>query len=149
MIILIGIVICVVISMVTSFFFPEFNPGNGAVSTLYTVSGIMFSIGMSLIVTSSAAGVKNIRIRNGIRKEIYIVRNHFIECFVLVSFLYILLYSEVDKNHSLNIYNDFSLKYSHLLILIIAYSIVYFVCNFLAIQRLNYQIEDALDKDQK
>lgn len=90
MIILIGIVICVVISMVTSFFFPEFNPGNGAVSTLYTVSGIMFSIGMSLIVTSSAAGVKNIRIRNGIRKEIYIVRNHFIECFVLVSFLYIL-----------------------------------------------------------
>jgi magnesium-transporting ATPase (P-type) len=149
MIILIGIVICVVISMVTSFFFPEFNPGNGAVSTLYTVSGIMFSIGMSLIVTSSAAGVKNIRIRNGIRKEIYIVRNHFIECFVLVSFLYILLYSEVDKNHSLNIYNDFSLKYSHLLILIIAYSIVYFVWNFLAIQRLNYQIEDALDKDQK
>lgn len=77
-------VVCVIISMITSFFFPDFNPGNGAVSTLYTVSGIMFSIGMSLIVTSSAAGVKNIRIRNGIRKEIHIVRNHFIECFVLI-----------------------------------------------------------------
>lgn len=51
-------VVCVIISMITSFFFPDFNPGNGAVSTLYTVSGIMFSIGMSLIVTSSAAGVK-------------------------------------------------------------------------------------------
>ncbi len=140
-------VVCVIISMITSFFFPDFNPGNGAVSTLYTVSGIMFSIGMSLIVTSSAAGVKNIRIRNGIRKEIHIVRNHFIECFVLISIFYILLCSAADKHDSLPIYDNFSLKYSHLLIFTIAYSIVYFVWNFLAIQRLNYQIEDALDKD--
>ena len=147
MIILIGMVVCVIISMITSFFFPDFNPGNGVVSTLYTVSGIMFSIGMSLIVTSSAAGVKNIRIRNGIRKEIHIVRTHFIECFVLISILYILLCSAADKHSSLPIHENFSLKYSHVLIFTIAYSIVYFVWNFLAIQRLNYQIEDALDKD--
>lgn len=148
MIILIGMVICVIISMITSFFFPDFNPGDGAVSTLYTVSGIMFSIGMSLIVTSSAAGVKNTRIRNGIRKEIHNVQNHFIKCFVLISILYILLCSAADEHKSIHIYNNFSLKYSHLLVFIIAYSIVYFVWNFLAIQRLNYQIEDALDKDE-
>lgn len=100
-------VVCVIISMITSFFFPDFNPGNGAVSTLYTVSGIMFSIGMCLIVTSSAAGVKNIRIRNGIRKEIHIVRNHFIECFVLISILYILLCSAADKHSSLPIHGEF------------------------------------------
>ena len=58
MILFIGIVACVIISVITSFFFPDFNPGNGTVSTLYTVSGIMFSIGMSLIVTPIAAGVK-------------------------------------------------------------------------------------------
>lgn len=140
-------VICVIISMITSFFFPEFNPGNGAVSTLYTVSGIMFSIGMSLIVTSSAVGVKNIRIRNGIRKEIHIVRNHFIECFVLISILYILLSSAADKHGFFTIFENLSLKYSHVLVFTIAYSIIYFVWNFLAIQRLNYQIEDALDKE--
>lgn len=148
MIILIGIVICVVISITTSFFFPDFNPGDGAVSTLYTISGIMFSIGMSLIVTSSAAGVKNTRIRNGIRKEIHKVRNHFIECFVLISILYILLCSAADKHSIITIYGNISLKYSHLLVFVIAYSIVYFVWNFLAIQRLNYQIEDALDKNE-
>lgn len=141
-------VICVILSMITSFFFPDFNPGEGAVSTLYTVSGIMFSIGMSLIVTSSAAGVKNTRIRNGIRKEIHTVRNHFIECFVLISILYILLCSAADKHKVIQIFENFSLKYSHLLVSIIAYSIVYFVWNFLAIQRLNYQIEDALDKNE-
>lgn len=146
--ILFGMVVCVVISMITSLLFPDFNPGSGAVSTLYTVSGIMFSIGMSLIVTSSAAGVKNIRIRNGIRKEIHIVRNHFIECFVLISIFYILLYSTADAHKGFLVFSYFSLKYSHLLTLAIAYSILYFVWNFLAIQRLNYQIEDALDKNE-
>lgn len=148
MTILIGMVICVIISMITSFFFPDFNPGEGTVSTLYTVSGIMFSIGMSLIVTSSAGEVKNTRIRNGIRKEIHKVRNHFIVCFVLISILYIFLCSAADKHSIIHLYKDFSLKYSHLLVFIIAYSIVYFVWNFLAIQRLNYQIEDALDKNE-
>lgn len=148
MIILIGIVICVIISMITSFFFPDFNPGDGAVSTLYTISGIMFSIGMSLIVTSSAGEVKNTRIRNGIRKEIHKVRTHFIQCFVLISILYILLCSAADQHSVIPLYKDFSLKYSHLLVLTIAYSVVYFVWNFLAIQRLNYQIEDALDKKE-
>lgn len=140
-------VICVIISMITSFIFPDFNPGSGAVSTLYTVAGIMFSIGMSLIVTSSAAGVKNIRIRNGIRKEIHKVRNHFIECFVFVSFLYVLLSVE-GASITIPVHEDYSFKCSHLLIIVMAYSIMYFVWNFLAIQRLNYQIEDALDKKE-
>lgn len=140
--------LCVVCSMTTSFFFPDFNPGEGAVSTLYTVSGIMFSIGMSLLVTSSAAGVKNPRIRKGIRNELRKVRNHFIECFVLISVLYILLCSSADKHSVLFIYENLSLRFSHLLVFTIAYSIVYFVWNFLAIQRLNYQIEDALDKNE-
>ncbi len=129
------------------FFFPDFNPGNGAVSTLYTVSGIMFSIGMSLIVTSSAAGVKNIRIRNGIRKEIHIVRNHFIECFVLISILYILLCSAADKHSSLPIHENFSLKYFSCTYIYDSLFHCILRLNFLAIQRLNYQIEDALDKD--
>ena len=147
MIILIGIVICVIISMVISFFFPDFNPGDGIVSTLYTVSGIMFSIGMSLIVTSNAAGEKNTRIRNGIRKEICRVRNHFIGCFVSVSILYLILCAIENKHDTIPIYGNFSLKCSHLLMVITIYSIIYFIWNFLAIQRLNYQIEDALDKN--
>lgn len=147
MTILIGMVICVIVSMITSFFFPDFNPGNGTVSTLYTVSGIMFSIGMSLIVTSSAAGVKNTRIRSGIRKEICKVRNHFIGCFVSISILFLIFCAVENKYDSFPIYGGFSLKCSHLLVFITVYSIIYFIWNFLAIQRLNYQIEDALDKN--
>lgn len=146
MILFIGIVACVIISVVTSFFFPDFNPGNGTVSTLYTVSGIMFSIGMSLIVTPIAAGVKNVRIRNGIRKEINKVRNHFIECFVFMSIIYIVFCAIEDKYHTIQICEKFTFKCPQFVMFIMAYSIIYFIWNFLAIQRLNYQIEDALNK---
>ena len=146
MIILIGIVICVIVSLITSFFFPDFNPGNGTMSTLYTISGIMFSIGMSLIVTSSVAGIKNTRIRNGIRKEINKVRNHFIACFLFVSILYLLQSVIKDKFCFIHIYGNFSFNNLHLLITLIFYSIIYFIFNYLAIQRLNYQIEEALEQ---
>lgn len=126
------------------FLFPGFQSGKwSCVHSLYCFRYYVFYRDEPYC----AAGVKNIRIRNGIRKEIHIVRNHFIECFVLISILYILLCSAADKHSSLPIHENFSLKYSHVLIFTIAYSIVYFVWNFLAIQRLNYQIEDALDKD--
>lgn len=146
MILFIGIVACVIISVITSFFFPDFNPGNGTVSTLYTVSGIMFSIGMSLIVTPIASGVKNVRIRNDIRKEINKVRNHFIECFIFISIIYIVFCAIEDKYHTIPICEKFAFKCSQLVMFIMAYSIIYFIWNFLAIQRLNYQIEDALNK---
>jgi len=148
MIILIGIVTCVIISLITSFLFPDLIFGNGTVSTLYTVSGIMFSIGMSLIVTSSAAGVKNTRIKKGIRKEICKVRNHFIGCFISISILYLLLSALGNKCNGFIMYGSFSLKYSHLLMFTMIYSIIYFIWNFLSIQHLNYQIEDAVDENK-
>ena len=147
MTILIGMAICVIISMITSFFFPEFDPGCGAVSSLYTVSGIMFSIGMSLIVTFRAVGVKNPRIKKGIRKEIIRVRNCFICNFIIVSILYMIMYPAIEKQNSLIVYDIYLLKFSHLLIFIVIYSILYFIWNFLAIQRLNHQIEDTVEKE--
>jgi hypothetical protein len=146
--ILIGMVICVIVSMITSFFFPGFNPESGTVSTLYTISGIMFSIGMSLIITSNTSGVKNIRIRDGIRRELCVVRNHFIWYFAIASFLFVFLYSGVEKKECFLIYGSFILKYSHLLVFTTAYTITFLILNFLAIQRLNIQIEDALDKSE-
>lgn len=147
--VLIGIVVCVTLSIVTSSCFPDFNPENDAVSTLYTVSGIMFSIGMSLSITFNTSGVKNLRIRKGIRNELRIVRNHFIWCFTVASLLYMSLYSGLKEFKEFIIHSPVVLKYSHLLVFTIAYAISFFVWNFLAIQRLNNQIEDALNEHDK
>jgi len=146
--ILAGMVICVIVSMITSFFIQDFNPESGTVSTLYTISGIMFSIGMSLIITSNTSGVKNIRIRNGIRRELCVVRNHFIWYFAIASLLFVSLYSGVGEKKYFLIYDSFILKYSHLLVFTTVYTITFFILNFLSIQRLNIQIEDAVDENK-
>lgn len=143
MTIFIGIVLSIIISIITSSLLPIFNWEESTVSTLYTVSGIMFSIGMSLIVTTSASDIKNKNYRKGIRTEIKSVRDKFIMCFALISLIYVFL--PINEPEScFVIYKVIQLNYSHLLICIMLYSIIYFIRNFLAIQQLKDEIEDAL-----
>ena len=145
---LFGIIVCTILSICTSSFYQCFNPSSGIISTLYTVSGIMFSIGMSLLITINTSGVKNKRIKKGIRKELDVVRNHYIGCFAFVSILFILLSSGIDSSKEIKLYNCYCIKYSHELVLILVYSIAFFIFNFIALQRLNLSIENALNAEE-
>lgn len=144
----IGILVCVVISVLTSFFFPGYNPDKDVVMTLYTIAGIMFSIGMSLCITSNTSGVKNLIIKRAIRSGMKRVRTKFIVCFSIVSGFYIIkdfkLFNQLSINNS-NFHFDY--KYDHLVIFLAAYSIIYMVSNFIAIQNLNLQIEDTINSE--
>ena len=53
----------------------------GLISTLYNVSGIMFSIGLGLIVTFNLSGIRNREYIKEIRKNIANIRNIFISYF--------------------------------------------------------------------
>ncbi|RHA79013.1 hypothetical protein [Phocaeicola coprophilus] len=148
--IIIGSVICFIISLVMSLF-DGLYIGKDVISTLYTVSGIMFSIGMSLTVISHTSGVKNKDIRLSIRKEIKRVRNNFIYCFSLATILYMLLISFISDDGISEIYYSIlngiiKFKISHLLATYMVYSIIYFTINFISIQRLNESIEEELNK---
>jgi hypothetical protein len=140
---IIGICICVLLSIVTSLF--KINISKEAISTIYTVSGIMFSIGMSLVVTSNTSGVKNKIVKDAIRDKLKDVRSKFLVCFVLISILYIIIIS-IDTNE-LIIFNSFSFNYYHLLSFILLYSIIYFIGNFISIEKLNHEIQDAVDTE--
>ena len=147
--VVINILICTALAITTSFLFPDFNPGKDSISSLYTVSGIMFSIGMSLCVTSNTSGVKNLRIKKGIRKEMLTVRNHFIQYFAFSSLLYVFLFSVIEKQGEICLLEILPLRYSHLLMFVIAFSIIFFIWNFLSIQKLNIQIEDAINDENE
>lgn len=139
---LIGILLSGVISVLLSSFFPSFS-WDSKISTLYAVSGIMFSIGMSIIVTSSFAKVKNKKIRERIHHSYNIVRNSYVSYFLFVSVLYMLL----DKdNKVIDLYHTLKFSYSLFVGLCISFSIVFFIVNFIDLQRLNRQIEDELEK---
>lgn len=145
--ILIGMIICAVLSIITSSILPCFEPSSGMIATLYTVSGIMFSIGMSLVITFKTSDVKNDKMRNSIRADIVSVRDSFIACFSVITLLFILLPS--GDNNSLVLYKCMCLKYSHLLVITFFCSIIYFVRNYLDMQKLNLEIEDKINQEQK
>ena len=134
-------ILAIILAGAISYFVPVFTVNNTTLNTLYTVAGIMFSIGMSLSVTSNTSGVRNKTIRNRIRKNMKQVRNFFIYHFLLTSLFYIIyLYKE-----TINI-RAFTYKIDVLALVLIIMSIIYYIVNFIAIQRLNEQIEEAINE---
>lgn len=138
----IGIIISVLIAVMSSSFSDVLSLSGDTISTLYTISGIMFSIGMSLLVTSNTSDVKNKRFKEAIRRQMNLISGRYLFCFAIISFLYILLYSGI-KDGVFCLYKNIVLNYSDLLVVMMSYSIFYFTINFLSLRRLNAQIEDA------
>lgn len=112
-------------------------------STLYTVSGIMFSIGMCLIVTSNTNGVLNKKVKNKIRSSILVLRDNTIACFFIATILFIL--SSILSIPNIEVW-IISLKIKHVMTLYNIYAIIYFIYNFILLQKLNYEIEDEVNK---
>lgn len=124
--------------------FMDIKIGNEVSNTLFTIVGIMFSIGMSIAVTSNTSVVVNKKIRKSLRDEINRIRDLFISCFSIVAFIYVL--NIIFTNRTLEVwgYKIFSLEVCQLLIQL--YSITYFIVNFMSLQNLNNQIGDAMNE---
>lgn len=137
-----GFLTSLILTILLSILVPTIKITDGVLSTLYTISGIMFSIGMSLTVISNTSGVKNKKIRLKIRRQIKNVRNKFISCFCIVSFIYI-INAIIPKEW--NTYFKYFNFYWYLLLSLI-YSVVYFTVNFISIQSFNEEIEEALNE---
>ena len=78
-----GFICCMVLSMTITAFM-DIKIGKDVSNTLFTIVGIMFSIGMSIAVTSNTSVVVNRKIRKSIRDEINRIRDLFISCFISV-----------------------------------------------------------------
>lgn len=127
---------CTALTVGLSLMFSGFRIEESAANALYTITGIMFSIGLSLTVISNTAGVKNKETKNNIRRDIKTTRNHFIFTFLLASATYIMYIVTPPLNWCF-------LNRSWGILTIQGVSIAYFVYNFIAIQKFNEQIEDA------
>ena len=131
---------CTALIVGLSLLFPGFRIEESAANALYTITGIVFSIGLSLTVISNTAGVKNMETKNNIRREIKTTRDHFIITFLLASATYIMYIVAPPLNWCF-------MNRSWGILTIQGVSIAYFVYNFIAIQKFNEQIEDATTPD--
>ncbi|ETS31095.1 hypothetical protein BB987_09300 [Photorhabdus temperata] len=125
------------------------RPDSFLISTLYTVAGIMFSIGLGLIVTFNISGVKNKNYIQDIRLSLRSVRNSFLVHFGLATTYLLLNQYLPDSSYSydikgITIYFSFPILFCGLLI----YSIIFFIINFLEVQKLNHDIFDKINSEQ-
>ena len=139
-----GFICCIILSVPITLLM-DIEIGENVSNTLFTIVGIMFSIGMSIAVTSNTSVVVNRKIRNSLRDEINRIRNLFISCFSIVSFIYVL--NIIFTNWTLEVwgYKIFNLEVCQLIIQL--YSIAYFIVNFMSLQNLNNQIGDAMNEE--
>jgi len=119
-------------------------------NTFYTVSGIMFSIGIGLVVTFNLQGIKNKSYIKDIRKNLNNVRNSYIIYFSLTTICFVIdNYLRTEKiDTAIKILDKLSLPFNAPLFffLLILYSIAYFIVNFLELQKLNNDIFDKMNE---
>lgn len=151
--ILFGTLLCFILS-VGMFYLGVFHFNWDYVSTLYTIVGIVFSVGMSLIISVSTREVKNREAKKKIRHKMAYVTNSYIFSFALASILFILL--DVRGNtlpeHQPKIVELFccvGFWKSDFLVLSLGFYVLSYIGNFMAIQDMNREIEDIIDNERQ
>lgn len=124
------------------------------VSTLYTIVGIVFSVGMSLIISVSTREVKNKEAKKGIRRKMTEVTYSYILSFGLASILFILLDvrgNVLPENHSMTIefFRHIVIWKSDFLVLTLCLYVLTYIGNFMAVQDMNREIEDIIDDERQ
>jgi|WetSurMetagenome_2_1015567.scaffolds.fasta_scaffold44627_5 hypothetical protein len=143
-----SIIFSTVFSATLSYLFPNLNMGKDITAVLYTVSGIMFSIGMSLAVTFKTEGVNNTTILREIRDNVRQVRNGFIWYFIMSTALFIILYIIGTSDGKTLCCKKISFNPSLAVSLYMISSIAYYIYNFIKLQKFNTEIEDELRNEK-
>lgn len=110
-------------------------------STLYTVAGVIFSVGMSIAISPKTDSVTNERMRMTIRASYARIRDSFMYLFGIGTILFII--AEVWTIKALPSF------WSILCALYILISALFFVYNFTMLQKLGQQIEDQVLKEKE
>lgn len=125
---------------------------NNILSTIYSVSGILFSVGMGLIITFNLNDIKNKEYISSIRKRINHIRDTYIEFFALLTFSYLLNFIipnfgfniNLPANFNISFYVDINNFIQYFTLIFCLFTLFYFTINFKGVQKLKDEICDRL-----
>ncbi len=140
-------IVVILLSIGVSTFSP-IGVGESFLNTIYTVAGIMFSIGMGVICTFNPDRIKNNSYLSEIRRNISTIRSSYIHYFTIssTSFLASQIFPNLRQPWLIRDYQIvFDLPTTVLVINLLG--IIYYISNFLAIQKLNFQITDRINSE--
>lgn len=118
----------------------EISIPDNVLSTLYTVAGVIFSVGMSLTITPKTDMVTVESMRKKIRASFIRIRDLFIWFFILDTILFIM--AEGDFFPSITVFFNISCG------IFLLFSVAYYIANFISLQKLGEQIEDQVQKEK-
>ena len=124
-----------------------------ALNVLYGIVGVLFSVGMSLIIAFTAKDIVNVELKKLLRQSMHQVRDNFLWIFFVSTFFYV-VFSIIGENWKYTIhlfkieYYEFNITfYASVAVLgILLYSTIALVSNYIDIQRFYEEIEDKIQK---
>ena len=142
---IIAAVICMLFALV------PMQPTETTLNILYGIIGVLFSVGMSLIIAFNGSSIVNPDLKEQLRENMHKVRNNFLFIFFICSLYYIgfsLLKEEwkqidIVKNESMHICCTWSMS----VLSILVYSVIALISNYIQIQQLYEDIEDMIHKE--
>ena len=141
---IVGLVLCLLLSIGYSTCFKnEMLFPNSAINTIFTIIGVFFSVGMSLIIASPQVHIKNEIIKKNITDILKTVKSIYMILFLLVSALYIF----VLNNDAEIIIKGITINARDIFVAICLYTLIKFVMNFNDMYNLFQSIKDEMDQD--
>lgn len=129
------------------------NITDNTLNILYGVIGVMFSVGMSLVVSFKVSNVKNPIYKTSLRESMHDVRNSFLCIFSSCTFSFV-VYSLLDEKSQKNVWienESITLISSWALSILIyfVYSIIALINNYVELQKLYEGLEDKMQKEER
>lgn len=142
---IIAAVICMLFALV------PMQPTETTFNILYGIIGVLFSVGMSLIIAFNSSNIVNPYLKKQLRENMHKVRNNFLFIFFFCSLYYIgfsLLKEEwkqidIVKNENIHIYCTWAMS----VLSILVYSVIAIISNYIQIQQFYEDIEDKIHKE--
>lgn len=145
------------IALALSVFLGLFIPINipaSLIPTLFTVAGVMFSVGMSLVVTMSTQNIHNHQAKAMVQDTIKKLLSNYIFCFIVLTLCFaVAMLFKVEDNDAfaacqfaifgLNIRFNYPLA----IFLYSVYSVCYYTYNMWATRSQNDKIECQIDEE--
>ncbi len=144
--IIIAAVTCILFALV------PIQPAEMTLNILYGIIGVLFSVGMSLIIAFNGSNIVNIDLKEQLRENIHKVRNNFLFVFFLGSLYYIgfsLLKDEWKQTYIvINENMHICCTWAMSVLSILVYSIIALISNYIQIQQLYEDIEDRIHQEK-
>ena len=125
-----------------------------ALNVLYGIVGVLFSVGMSLIIAFTAKDIINNELKKLLRKSMHQVRNNFLWIFFISTFFYV-VFSIIGENSQFSIVffktepYELTITFSVSVAVLgeLLYSTIALVSNYMDIQSFYEDIEDRIQKE--